>query len=126
MTSAQEEAKTNSRKSVIMRDPVIMEGVSSPSSEEGFCAVMPASNASSLAMGQEEDERRKKKKELNRLAAQRSREKRRNLIKQLEKQVSDLESTKCNLTSEISSMKRELSQLDHMLQNHQCVFTHTQ
>jgi len=69
----------------------------------------------------EDEQRRQKKKELNRLAAQRSREKRRNLIKQLEEQVSGLETTNTSLTSEISSMRREVSQLDHMLQNHECI-----
>eukprot|EP00112_Aurelia_sp_Birch-Aquarium-sp1_P008700 Seg1965.3 transcript_id=Seg1965.3/GoldUCD/mRNA.D3Y31 product="Cyclic AMP-responsive element-binding protein 5" protein_id=Seg1965.3/GoldUCD/D3Y31 len=67
------------------------------------------------------EERYRKKKELNRLAAQRSRERRRQLIKTLEEQVDQLEKYNSSMVNEITSMRREIAQLDYMLQNHQCV-----
>jgi len=67
-----------------------------------------------------EDDEKRRKKELNRLAAQRSREKRRQLIKQLEEQVDELEKCNDSMTCEITEMKDEITQLDFLLQNHVC------
>ncbi|XP_065051297.1 fos-related antigen 2-like [Rhopilema esculentum] len=71
----------------------------------------------------EEEQRYRKKKELNRLAAQRSRERRRQLIKQLEQEVKELESCNDSMTTEIASMRSEIKQLDFMLQSHSCKMT---
>eukprot|EP00795_Rhopilema_esculentum_P012837 gene12837-3581_t len=70
-----------------------------------------------------EEQRYRKKKELNRLAAQRSRERRRQLIKQLEQEVKELESCNDSMTTEIASMRSEIKQLDFMLQSHSCKMT---
>lgn len=67
-----------------------------------------------------ESDRNRKKRELNRLAAQRSREKRRQLIKQLEEEVKELERCNGSLKTDIANMHEEISQLDYLLQNHTC------